>query len=425
MAKQSYLADKEEKARALSMDYNKKLKHNDVTYLKTYSKLFGPRFNGLYEAFQKLLKEFQDIWATHTYDRRTMKVPPVRLGILPKYRHIQCYVPQYPMTLTKRAWMIVYTKENEDNGYWYKIPSSLHCIPYTMVAKKSKDGTILRYRPAFDGRVVNQYCELFKANMPTLRDFNEFHSIKGLFTMADLKNMFDNIPLHEEDQPWATVLTPLGLYRMKHLAYGWKNAATNAQAIMNKMAVSVGYCIAYIDDILLKHPWHWGTEQLIAHMRRFFSYVREKNMLLNPTKFFPYCTKCISFSKQQTLEGSRMSEAYQNKILGFALPTTTKEMEEFIGVIGYVINYIYLGSWRLYWLNQVLIEAKSSKSTKLKFTKNALIAFYQIIWLVQNSPILYNPTRDGTFCVKCDACNYGTGAVLYGFTNKTIKMGNN
>ena len=27
--------------------------------------------------------------------------------------------------------------------------------------------------------------------------------------------------------------------------------------------------------------------------------------------------------------------------------------------------------------------------------------------------MLYNPTRDGIFCVKCDACNYGTGMVLY------------
>ena len=413
MAKQSYLADDKEIREALNMNYNKILEHNDVSYLKDYAKHWGGRFEGLYEAYQKLLKSYKDIWAKHTYDRRTMKVPPVRLGIMDKYRHIQCYVPQYPMTPLKRKWMIVYTHENEENGYWSKVQSALHCIPYTMVAKKNKDGLILRYRPAFDARIVNQYCELFKANMPTMKDFDEFHSIKGLFTMADLKNMFDNIPLHEDDQPWATVLTPLGLFRMQHLAYGWKNAATNAQAIMNKMSVYVGFCLAYIDDILLKHPWHWGTKELIAHLERFFKYIRDKNMLLNPTKFFPFCMECINFSIKRTLQGSSISDAYKNKILTFAEPTTAKELAEFIGIIGYVDRYIYNCAKFKYWLNLLLIEAKNHKRGKLTLSKNGKIAFYQLLWLVKNSPILHNPTRDGIFCVKTDACNYGTGAVLY------------
>ena len=413
MAKQSYLADHKEIEKALRMKYNKLLEHNDVSYLKKYAKVFGGRFEGLFEAFMKLRTEYKNIFAKHTYDRRTMKVPPVSLGILPQYRHIQCYVPQYPMTPIKRAWMIAYTHENEKNGYWHKIDSSLHCIPYTMVAKKSKDGTILRYRPAFDGRVVNQYCELFRANMPTMKDFDEFHSVKGLFTMADIKNMFDNIPLDKRDQPWATVLTPMGLYRMTHLAYGWKNAATNAQAIMNKMAVSVGYCIAYIDDILLKHPWHWGTKQLIGHMRRFFEYIKSKNMLLNPTKFFPYCTDCINFSIHRNLIGSSICEAYKKKIISFALPTNAKELAEFIGIIGYVDRYIYYSAKFKYWLNLILIDAKNHKRGEFKFSKNGKIAFYQLQWLVRNSPILHNPTRDGIFCIKTDACNYGTGAVLY------------
>ena len=179
------------------------------------------------------------------------------------------------------------------------------------------------------------------------------------------------------------------------------------------MAVSVGYCIAYIDDILLKHPWHWGTKELIRHMRRFFDYIRSKNMLLNPTKFFPYCTQCINFSIKRSLVGSRISDEYKNKILNFALPTTAKELAEFIGIVGYVDRYIYNCAKFKYWLNLILIDAKNHKRGKFKFSKNGLIAFYQILYLVRNSPILHNPTRDGIFCVKTDACNYGTGAVLY------------
>ena len=410
MARQSYLASADDIKRATSMDYHKKLEHNDISYLKTYEKLYGPRFHGLYEATIKLRDEYDDVFAKHVYSRRTMKVEPVRLGIMPQYRKYQCYVPQYPMTQLKRDWMIVYTIENEKNGYWHRIPTSLHCIPYTMVPKK-KNGITVRYRPAFDGRIVNQYCELFQSNMPTMKDFDEFHSIKGLFTMADIKNMFDNIPLHPDDQAWSTVLTPLGLFRMTHLAYGWKNAATNAQAIMNIMAVLIRYMIAYIDDILLKHPWHWGTKQLIAHFRSFLEYCRKINILLNPTKLFPYCTECVSFGLKRMLNGSKISDSYKQKILVFAEPTTPKQLTEFIGIIGYIDRYLYNSAKFKYWLRILSIDAK--KSGKLVWTKEGRLAYKQLIWLVDNSPILHNPTNEGQFCVKTDACNYGTGAVLY------------
>ena len=205
MAKQSFLAPKSEVKEALSdLTYNKRLKFNDMSYLKNYTMMFGIRFTGLYQATLATLAKYDtnnkdtNVFAKYTYDRRTMNVKPVRLGILPQYRHIQCYVPQYPISRIKRKWMIVYTHENEKNGYWRKVAATLHCIPYTMVPKK-KNGVIVRYRPAFDARVVNQYCELFRANMPTMRDFDDIHSIKVLFTLVNVKNMFDNIPFAEED----------------------------------------------------------------------------------------------------------------------------------------------------------------------------------------------------------------------------------
>ena len=111
MARQSYLTSADDIKRATSMDYHKKLEHNDISYLKSYEKLYGPRFHGLYEATIKLRDEYDDVFAKHVYSRRTMKVEPVRLGIMPQYRKYQCYVPQYPMTQLKRDWMIVYTIE--------------------------------------------------------------------------------------------------------------------------------------------------------------------------------------------------------------------------------------------------------------------------------------------------------------------------
>ena len=248
MAKQAFLASEEEIKRARKAHKNEKLKWNKFDYLKGYEDRYGARFKGLYEAIKKCIEEFKDVFATHVFSRVTMKVPPARLGIRPEYRHKTMYAPQYPINEIKRGYMINYTEENVKNGFWHKIKHSLHCVPYTMVPKK-RHGVILRYRPAFDGRPVNKYCELMDSNMPTLKDFDDLHSIKGFSTMADVKNCFDCIPLHKDDQKYAVAMTPLGLFQMTCLTYGWMNAAPNAQRIMNQLAIHVTYTLAYIDDI--------------------------------------------------------------------------------------------------------------------------------------------------------------------------------
>ena len=411
LANQSYLATEDEIKEAQSYDYNPYLKHNDISYLKEYPSKYGERFKGLYEETIKLRDEFEDVFAKREYDRRTMNVPPVRLGILPQYRNQTCYAPQYPLTKEQRRYMINYTIEGVKNGFWRSILSSLHCLPHTMVAKRDKNGKIIKMRPAFDARIINAICELFPAIMPTIKDFDDLFSIKGFFTLADIKNMFNNIPLDKRDWLWAVVLTPLGLYQMLHLEYGFKNAAQNAQNIMNIMCLHIILMIVFIDDILLKHYYYWGTTQLIAHQRKFLMYCREKNILLNPTKYWPFVSECVNFGYKRTLEGSTISNKYKLKVIKFAKPSTVRQMKEFLGIIGYIARYIYHGNKISYWLNQLTINLPDKH--RLEWTRQANTAYAQILYLVDNAPILHNPTKSGTFCIKCDASTYGAGAVLY------------
>ena len=411
IANKTYLATQREIDEAQAHDYNPYLKHNDISYLKEYPTKYGIRFQGLYEEMLKLRQEFEDVFAKREYDRRTMFVPPVRLGVLPQHRHKTCYAPQYPLTKEQRRYMINYTIEGRKNGFWKWVRSSLHCLPHTMVAKKDKDGKIIKMRPAFDARIINAICELFPATMPTIKDFDDLFSIKGFFTLADIKNMFNNIPLDLRDQLWAIVLTPLGLYQMLHLEYGFKNAAQNAQNIMNIMCLHVILMIVYIDDIIMKHYYFWGTKQLIQHQRKFLQYCRDKNLLLNPKKYWPFVAECTNFGYKRTLEGSTVSDGYKQKVIKFAKPQTVRQMKEFLGIIGYIARYIYNGNKISYWLNQLTIGLENKRT--LQWTPQANTAFAQLLYLTKKAPILHNPSKMGIFCIKCDASTYGAGAVLY------------
>ena len=107
----------------------------------------------------RLIKEFIDIFAKHQYSRRTYNMKPARLGIKPEFRDNQYFAKQWQLNVHKRASMINYTIENDNNKFWRRIKCSENCIPYTML------------------------------------DFDEFYSRPGLVTIFDFKNTFDGIPL--------------------------------------------------------------------------------------------------------------------------------------------------------------------------------------------------------------------------------------
>ena len=81
---------------------------------------------------------------------------------------------------------------------------------------------------------------------------------------------------------------------MKHLSYGFKNAAPIAQDIMNALCMVVGDLIGFIDDGAMKHNINWGTKELIEHLETLFIACDKLGVLLHPEKFFPFCTEVIS-----------------------------------------------------------------------------------------------------------------------------------
>ena len=415
LARQSFQATPQERAEADKTREikDKDLKFKNLDYLKSYEFKYGDKYRGLYDAVMKWIERNRKIFATKTFSRKTMTVPFARLGIKEEHRTKTMFAPQYPISSEKRIDMINYTIKNEANGFWEPIGHSLNCVPYTMVPKK-KDGVVIRFRPAFDGRVVNQWCQLMASNMPTLKDFRDLHSIKGLTTMCDVKNCFDCIPLHPDDRKFAVAHTPLGLYRMNCLTYGWMNAAPEAQKIMNQVALHIGNALAYIDDICIKHTFDAGTNGVIEQLDKLAEICILFNIQLNPTKFAPACDYSESFGFQNSMIGEMMSAAYQRKLLAMKKPMTKSEARSVDGMLNYMNNHIYKNKLLMYWINTLEEETDVlTKKKKLKWTPQAELAWLQIKWLVGNLPLLHHPTKDGRFCVQTDACNYGIGAVLW------------
>ena len=413
MTRQSFMATEKEIKEAAKLLENKYLKWNDLSYIKKLPFVFGEKWNNSYNLVMDWIKRHGSMFAKRTFSRRTMNVPPAKLGIKPEHRNKVMYAAQYPISPEKRLHMINYTILNEKNGFWRRINHSVNCVPYTMVPKK-KNGITVRFRPAFDGRIVNQYCLLMVMKMPTIQHFMELHAQRALTTQLDCKNMFDNIPLWIKDWKFAVAHTPLGLFQMMHLTYGWMNAAPEAQKIMNEVAMEVGNSLAYIDDLSIKHRIEDGIEGAIKDLDRLAASSIKRRIIWNPTKFFPLAMAIDNFGFHCTMVFAQMSKAYRRKILTMATPEVKKDLKSIDGALNYVNRFIPGEKIEMHWLNIMKEEFdESSGKWKLKWTPEARMAWERLKEAVRLNPMLFHPTPDGQFAVQSDACNYAIGAVLW------------
>ena len=313
----SLKASSSEMMEAKNHKYNKELKETDLSYLKMLEKWKPRQYAHLYDKTIKFREKWKrnGMFAKYTCDRRTLNVEPCTLGIKPEHRNTTVRIEQYPLNRQKRIQMIGYTTECDKNGFWLKMDCSINNNTYTMILRAPDLSGHRRGRPVFDFRKLNSLCELIQSYMPTMRDFDEFFAQPGLITTFDFKNYFDCIPLAKSDWAFAVVSTPLGIRKMTHLSYGFKNAAPHAQRIMNELSSKVRHMIGYIDDGALKHPLSWNTDQLIEHLEELFIEAQKYNFLIHPEKFFPFCTEVDSLGIHRTLYGSSLTESYKKKVL--------------------------------------------------------------------------------------------------------------
>ena len=84
---------------------------------------------------------------------------------------------------------------------------------------------------------------------------------------------------------------------------------------------------------------------------------------------------------------------------------TLKDIDSFTGALGYVDQHVLEAKKYTYWLKQLKEELVYDKNTKqrvkrLKWTPQALLAWYQLQFLLANVQLLHHPTKDGIFCYK-------------------------
>ena len=106
---------------------------------------------------------------------------------------------------------------------------------------------------------------------------------RELLSFMDAFSGYNQILMHLDDQERTAFITERGIFCCKVMPFGFKNAGTTYQRLVNKMlAKHLGDTMeVYIDDMLIKSLL---AEQHLDHLRQAFEVLQKYNMKLNPTK---------------------------------------------------------------------------------------------------------------------------------------------
>ena len=112
-----------------------------------------------------------------------------------------------------------------------------------------KDGTL---HPCQDYRYLNSHTIRNTYPLPLIPELIDDMKGSTIFTKFDIRWRYNNIRLQDEDQWKATFITPLGLYELMVMFFGFCNAPPTFQVFMNHICANMiaeKWLKVYMDDM--------------------------------------------------------------------------------------------------------------------------------------------------------------------------------
>ena len=218
--------------------------------------------------------------------------------------------------------------------------------------------------------------------------------------------------INDRDREKTAFTTPEGLFEFNVMPFGLCNAPATFQWLMDLVLAGLQSSsgLVYLDDIIVTE--NTFLEHL-HHLCVVFDRLREANLKSKPAKF-AFCKSEVAFLGHiVSANGVITDPAKVEKVKNWPLPTSKREVQQFLGLANYYQRFIQDFATIAKPLHKL-----TEKTAKFHWTQQCQQAFEELRRKLVTAPVLAFPDYDRPFILNTDASDTGLRAVLSQFDDQ-------
>lgn len=297
-------------------------------------------------------------------------------------------------------------KEMLDNGI-IRNSTSPYSSPIWVVPKKSDASGKRKIRVVIDYRKLNEKTVNDKFPIPQIEEILDSLGKSVYFTTLDLKSGFHQIEMDPKHREKTAFSTSQGHFEFLRMPFGLKNAPATFQRAMNHiLADYIGtICYVYLDDIIIIG---YNLQNHLENISKVLKRLSDFNLKIQLDKCEFLRTETEFLGHVITPNGIKPDPSKITKVIEWKLPTSQKEIKQFLGLTGYYRRFIKDYSKITKPLSRYLKKGTSVQVDNTEYQE----AFKNLKEIMTSDQILAYPDFELPFILTTDASNYALGAVL-------------
>ena len=261
------------------------------------------------------------------------------------------------------------------------------------------------WRVCGDYRRLNAMTTDDRYPVRSLQDFTSELAGKSIFSKIDLLKGYHQIPVADEDVGKTAVITPFGLYIFPCTPFGLKNAGQDFQRLMDEILGDIPRVFVYIDDILVASE---SLEQHLEDLDIVFKTLAANGMVVQRPKCVLGKSSLEFLGYQVDTTGISPLKDRVAAIEQTTPPTSIKELQRFLGMVGYYRRFLPNAATHLFHL----FEALKGKPKTLEWTADCQKSFEATKAALATATLLHHPRQGAPLALTTDASNVAIGGVL-------------